>query len=85
MGGANHCYKYVTRSGSLIDFSGVPMTKTGKKVHLLPYHDIARNKHEKLGTRYNPEDIPMATPAEETIEHCRFIFQTHEIEVIVGG
>lgn len=56
-----------------------------KKVHLLPYHDIARNKHEKLGTRYNPEDIPMATPTEKTIEHCRFIFQTHEIEVIVGG
>jgi pyruvate formate lyase activating enzyme len=56
-----------------------------KRVHLLPYHDIAKSKHEKLGTRYNPEDIPMYTPAEERIERCRSIFQTYEIEIIVEG
>lgn len=37
-----------------------------KIVHLLPYHDIGKGKHEKLGTIYNPDNYPM-TPPSETI------------------
>lgn len=36
-----------------------------KKVELLPYHDIGKNKHEKLGTCYNPEAISLQPPDEE--------------------
>ncbi len=35
-------------------------------VHLLPYHDIGRGKHEKLGTIYNPAAYPMSPPSEAT-------------------
>ena len=45
-----------------------------KPVHLLPYHDIARNKHTKLGTSYNPEGLEV--PTQEELE--RIVFQFSE-------
>ena len=56
-----------------------------KQVHLLPYHDIAQGKHEKLGTIYNPDHIPLATPSAEVQERCRSIFKKYGIEAITGG
>ncbi|MDR2118817.1 MAG: glycyl-radical enzyme activating protein [Tannerellaceae bacterium] len=56
-----------------------------KLVHLLPYHDIARGKHEKLGTVYNPEHIPLSAPSTEVQEHCRSIFRRYGIETTIGG
>ncbi len=38
-----------------------------KNVHLLPYHDIGKGKHEKLGTVYNPDAYPMSPPSETTL------------------
>jgi pyruvate formate lyase activating enzyme len=54
-------------------------------VHLLPYHDIAHSKHAKLGARYNPENIPMATPSAETLERTCAIFREYGIKAVVGG
>ena len=34
-----------------------------EEVDLLPYHDIGKGKHERLGTVYNPDGIPMAAPS----------------------
>jgi pyruvate formate lyase activating enzyme len=56
-----------------------------KTVHLLPYHDIAAGKHEKLGTTCNPASIPMATPPAGTLERCLSIFRAHNINASVGG
>lgn len=56
-----------------------------RKVNLLPYHDIGRGKHEKLGTVYNPEQIPMSAPSEEAVQRCRDIFGSYGIEAVVGG
>jgi len=56
-----------------------------KVVHLLPYHNIAQGKHEKLGTIYNPENIPMSIPSTETQQTCVEIFNKHGIEAIIGG
>lgn len=56
-----------------------------KIVHLLPYHDIAAGKHEKLGSAYNPDSIPMATPSAEAQERCLSIFRSHNIKASVGG
>ncbi|MDH6304373.1 pyruvate formate lyase activating enzyme [Parabacteroides sp. PF5-5] len=56
-----------------------------KTVHLLPYHDIAKGKHEKLGTTYNPANVPMDPPSEEVQQRCINIFHSHNIQTIIGG
>ena len=38
-----------------------------RKVELLPYHEVAKGKHDKLKTIYNPDNIPMEKPSPETI------------------
>lgn len=56
-----------------------------KKIDLLAYHDIGKNKHEKLGTTYNPEQIKMETPSEEEKEQAISIFQKHGLNASFGG
>lgn len=56
-----------------------------KVVNLLPYHDIGKNKHEKLGTVYNPNNIPLATPTEEVQQRCIAQFAAHGIKAVIGG
>jgi pyruvate formate lyase activating enzyme len=55
------------------------------EVDLLPYHDIGRGKHEKLGTVYNPADIPISTPTDETVRRAAEIFESRGIRVRIGG
>jgi pyruvate formate lyase activating enzyme len=55
------------------------------KVDLLPYHDIGRGKHEKLGTLYNPAGVPISTPSDETVRRAARIFKNRGIEVRIGG
>jgi len=54
-----------------------------KQINLLPYHDIAKMKYEKLGGTYLPGDI--STPSEGEIEEIVKIFETGGISVSVGG
>jgi pyruvate formate lyase activating enzyme len=56
-----------------------------KEVDLLPYHDIGKGKHRKLGTVYNPEGIPMSTPDAEAISEATRIFESRGIRVKIGG
>ena len=56
-----------------------------KTVNLLPYHDIGKGKHEKLGTTYNPDHIAMATPDESAQQRCISQFASHGITAIIGG
>lgn len=57
----------------------------GKKVDLLPYHDIGKGKHEKLGTKYNPDAVPMSAPSRSVQERAVSIFREQGIEVKIGG
>jgi len=52
-------------------------------VEFLPYHDIAKGKHTKLGSVYNPNNVPMEKPSEEVIGRCVKIFKNAGIEAIV--
>ena len=54
-------------------------------VHLLPYHDVGKDKHIRMGSRYNPQGIPMATPTETTQQRCRQQLEAHGLRVIIGG
>lgn len=61
------------------------LPKKPQIVNLLPYHDIGKNKHEKLGTVYNPHHIPMATPTEEVQKRCLELFAGQGIHAVIGG
>lgn len=54
-------------------------------VNLLPYHDIGRGKHERMGTTYNPQQLSMSTPSEDKQQQCVHIFQQFGIEAKIGG
>lgn len=57
----------------------------GKKplVSILPYHNIAAHKYNKLGSEY--DEFNMAEPTDEEIEQAMHIFHKHGIETEVGG
>jgi len=52
-------------------------------VSILPYHNIAAHKYNKLGSSYNKMD--MAEPTDEEIEFAISIFKKFDIEAEVGG
>ena len=54
-------------------------------IHLLPYHDVGKDKHRRRGTEYNPEGLLMQAPSDETLDRCRQQFERHGISVVVGG
>ena len=54
-----------------------------KKVNLLPYHNIAARKYQKLGGEYDPGE--MEEPSEEEQEKAVAIFAEHGLEAIIGG
>jgi len=54
-------------------------------VHLLPYHDVGKDKHRRMWSQYNPENIPMTAPGEETQQRCRQQLQAFGLKVVIGG
>ena len=54
-----------------------------KVVNLLPYHNIATRKYQKLGGDYDPSG--METPTEEEQQAIIAEFATHGIKAIIGG
>lgn len=75
--GVNADEENITRSAEFI--SSLPWRHP--VVNLLPYHDIGKNKHYKLGTEYNPGKHPMSTPSKEVIQDTVDIFGRFGIEV----
>ncbi|MEG1118752.1 MAG: glycyl-radical enzyme activating protein [Bacteroidales bacterium] len=51
------------------------------RVELLPYHDIAKGKHARLGTIYNPLNIVMKEPTDSEITKAKKIFIKMGLEV----
>lgn len=54
-----------------------------KEVNLLPYHDIAKGKHQKLGSSYQPGEL--VPPTDTEIETARRLFAEQGIRATVGG
>jgi pyruvate formate lyase activating enzyme len=54
-------------------------------VHLLPYHDVGKDKHSRMGSAYNPERLPMAPPSEALLQHCKSLLEAYGLSVVIGG
>ena len=54
-------------------------------IHLLPYHDVGKDKHRRMGSIFNPKGYPMAAPSEETLERCKQQLEAQGLQVIIGG
>lgn len=61
------------------------LTRKPEQIHLLPYHDIGRGKHDKLGTVYNPKGYSMKAPSEAVLQQWIEGFSRWNLKVIVGG
>ena len=66
-------------------FSPQPSSLSPLTVHLLPYHDVGRDKHRRMGSTFNPEGYPLASPSEEVLQRCRCQLKAHHLHVIIGG
>ena len=46
-------------------------------VHLLPYHDVGKDKHRRMmpPTPYNPQGFPMAPPTDDLLQHCKQLLE----------
>lgn len=71
----------ITRSAQFL----ASLAKKPAVVNLLPYHEVGISKHDKMGTPYNPQNLPLAAPTEEEQQHCLDIFAAHGIEAKIGG
>ena len=56
-----------------------------RKVHLLPYHDVGKDKHRRMWSAYNPQGFHMEPPSDDTLERCVTLFEKHGIHPIIGG
>ncbi len=54
-----------------------------KEVNLLPYHDVGKHKHTKLGSEYLVEN--MEVPSEDELARAQEIFAEYGISASVGG
>jgi pyruvate formate lyase activating enzyme len=54
-------------------------------VNLLPYHDVGKDKHLRMGSRYNPQGYPMSPPTEESQQRCRQQLEAYGLHVVIGG
>jgi len=61
--------------------SQLPGEKKG--VNLLPYHDIATHKYQKLGERYLADNL--CEPDETNLQHAIDCFTAHGLTATVGG
>ena len=57
----------------------------GGAINLLPYHDVGKDKHLRMGSRYNPQGYPMLTPTEESQQRCRQQLEAYGLHVVIGG
>ena len=54
-------------------------------IPLLPYHDVGKDKHRRMGSLFNPKGYAMTAPSEETLERCKQQLEAQELQVIIGG
>ena len=54
-------------------------------VNLLPYHDVGKDKHRRMGSTFNPQGYPMAPPTDDVLQRCQQQLAVHGLHVVIGG
>ena len=67
-----------------VDFL-LSLDRRPEEVDLLPYHDIGKGKHERMGTVYNPSDLSLSAPDEATLSRCAALLADAGFTVKMGG
>ena len=64
-----------------------PSSLSPLTVHLLPYHDVGKDKHRRMlpASKFNPCGYAMSPPSEETLDRCRRQLESHGLTVVIGG
>ena len=87
----------LTTHNSPSSFSNSQILDRKISVHLLPYHDVGKDKHRRMlptlspdgtltpASRYNPDNIPMSTPSDDTLARCTHQLEAHGLHVVIGG
>lgn len=78
IGGINADEDNIRASAEFLSVCGKPL------VELLPYHDIGKNKHVKLGSIYNKEGVEMYTPSPSEIDRIISIFGEYGVPARIG-
>lgn len=55
------------------------------EMDLLPYHDIGKGKHERMGTTYNPSALSLTAPSKEDQARCVAQLAAAGLTVKIGG
>ena len=55
------------------------------EVGLLPYHDIGKGKHERMGTTYNPAALSLSAPTKDAQARCVSQLESAGLTVRIGG
>ncbi len=58
------------------------LPKKPLRVELLPYHDVGKGKHERLGTAYNPDSLPMSAPTDDQLAYARLLLSSHSLTAV---
>ena len=61
------------------------LTWDRRTVHLLPYHEMGRDKLHRLWMEARMEEVTMTVPSEETLCRCREQLESYGLQVVVGG
>ncbi len=56
-----------------------------RTIHLLPYHDMGRDKHFRMWSTYNPQCRVMLPPSEERMQHATALLSQRGFNVVIGG
>ena len=59
-----------------------------RRIHLLPFHDVAREKHRRLFSLHSPLSTlhnSFSIPNDETLQHIVSLFESRGYRVIIGG
>ena len=79
--GVNADDENIRKTGVFLD--SLPWKKP--VIHLLPYHDVGKDKHQRMWSVFNPKGYRMSTPSEETLHHCSTLLTSFGMKVVIGG
>ena len=70
------------------DFLSSLTSWKSRRIHLLPFHDVAQEKHRRLFSLHSPLSTlhnSFSIPNDETLQHIVSLFESRGYRVIVGG